>query len=116
MPALCDCSPFRRLMHRIARRAVLGWVAAMACGLALTAGAAAAAQKPEFDYEKLPCCDYHVLPAIVWSGSDPVMSFQKLAQYCGPILWFSPDEPLLREVTSDSIRIATSFPFEAKAD
>lgn len=53
---------------------------------------------------------------VIWSGSDPKMSLSRLAAYCGPILWFSPDEPLLHDSTGTGIRIPEAFPFENHPD
>jgi len=38
---------------------------------------------------------------------------RRLAAYCAPILWFSPDEPLLEDATGKGIRVPDPFPFEA---
>ena len=40
------------------------------------------------------CCGMDA-DGVVWYGSNPTITFEELAKYCGPILWFSPDEPLL---------------------
>ena len=42
-----------------------------------------------------PCCDLADVPGVVWFGMDSTMTVERLAAYCAPILWFSPDEPLL---------------------
>jgi hypothetical protein len=65
------------------------------------------------------CCDMtSVSQQVVYVGSDSKMTFEELASYCGPILWFSPDEPLLRHVRKDplDINLPMAFPFEAQAD
>ncbi|MFC2164566.1 hypothetical protein ACFLT2_06160 [Acidobacteriota bacterium] len=64
------------------------------------------------ELNKLPCCDYKEVPGVIWVGNDPIMTFQQLASYCAPIMWFSPDEPLLNDATGKDIRIPESFPFE----
>lgn len=64
------------------------------------------------ELNRLPCCDFEEVPGIIWVGNDPIMTFQKLASYCAPIMWFSPDEPLLHDATGKDIRIPESFPFE----
>ena len=61
--------------------------------------------------DEVPCCDDKV-QAIVWSGNDPLMTLQKLAAYCAPIMWFSPDEPLLEDSEGKDILLPESFPFE----
>jgi hypothetical protein len=61
------------------------------------------------------CC--HVdAPGIVWYGSEPRITFQDLARYCGPILWFSPDEPLLDGKKGAEIRVPEPVPFEEPVD
>jgi hypothetical protein len=51
-------------------------------------------------------------PYVVWYGSDETMTAERLAAYCAPILWFSPDEPLLEEKFGKDITIPNAFPFE----
>jgi hypothetical protein len=41
------------------------------------------------------------------------MTIERLAAYCAPVLWFSPDEPLLAGHTGKTITIPEPFPFEA---
>ena len=36
-------------------------------------------------------------PRVVWCGAEERLSFRRLALCAAPVLWFSPDEPLLRE-------------------
>jgi hypothetical protein len=59
-----------------------------------------------------PCCKIADVPGIVWYGSAPSMTAERLAAYCAPILWFSPDEPLLEDAIGKGIRIPDPFPFE----
>jgi hypothetical protein len=92
-----------------------GLARGMLLAVLLAAGPARAA-KPEFDFEKLRCCEYDRVQGFVWSGTDPVMPLERLAAYCAPILWFSPDEPLLEKAEPGPIRVPTAFPFEAKPD
>jgi hypothetical protein len=66
----------------------------------------------EINAEEVPCCDHAFIQAIVWSGSDSLMTLEDLAAYCAPILWFSPDEPLLGETEGKNIMIPEPFPFE----
>lgn len=66
----------------------------------------------DFDVNEIPCCEYAPYDAFVWSSMDSVMTIEELAAYCGPILWFSPDEPLLEGIAAHDIRIPTAFPFE----
>ena len=64
---------------------------------------------------KEACCQVD-FPGIVWYGSDPKMTFEELASYCGPILWFSPDEPLLDFTPGAKIMIPEPVPFEEPAN
>lgn len=74
----------------------------------------ALAQKFDFtiDAEQFPCGKYDDMQAIIWYGSDARMSLAQLAAYCAPVLWFSPDEPLLRGGQGKEIMIPEPFPFE----
>jgi len=66
---------------------------------------------------KVPCCDLYGTTGVVWVGEDSLMSFEKLAAYCAPVLEFSPDEPLLRDIEDRSrIDLPTVFPFEKRSD
>jgi hypothetical protein len=56
------------------------------------------------------------IEGLVWYGEDSLMTFEKLAALCAPILWFSPDEPLLHGTEWGEIRIPTAFPFEEPVD
>jgi len=65
------------------------------------------------------CCKHEDIAAdygIIWTGSDPQMTIERLAAYAAPILWFSPDEPLLKEGPirnkGKDIKLPTPFPFE----
>jgi hypothetical protein len=70
----------------------------------------------EMDPEDVPCCDSRVVQAIVWSGADSLMTIGDLAAYCGPVLWFSPDEPLLGDTEGEYIMLPEPFPFEDHPD
>ena len=63
-----------------------------------------------------PCCDLEGVPGVVWYGMDSAMTIQKFAEACAPILWFSPDEPLLMDRTGKEIRLPEPFPFESAPD
>jgi len=52
---------------------------------------------------------------LVWHGNDRYLSFEDLAAYCGPVVWFSPDEPLLDGATGKQVTMPTWFPFEEPA-
>lgn len=81
--------------------------------LALLPAVAAA----QFDVRRdVPCCQTEGASAVVWAGSDSLMTFADLAAYCGPVLWFSPDEPLLpRPRSAQDIAIPAAFPFDLMA-
>lgn len=64
--------------------------------------------------EDIPCCD-HSIQAIVWSGTNPKMTIRELAGYCGPTMWFSPDEPLLKETGGKDVMLPEPFPFEGSS-
>src|SRR5262245_13296052 len=84
----------------------------IAAVVSLAAGAAIAGELKftVVDPEKLPCGVGNGIEAIVWAGDDTRMTLARLAAYCAPVLWFSPDEPLLdREA---GISIPQAFPFE----
>jgi hypothetical protein len=51
-------------------------------------------------------------PYVVWWGDRETMTAAELASYCAPILWFSPDEPLLEGKSGGDIDIPMAFPFE----
>ena len=79
-------------------------------------GAVAFAQIGGFgvEPEEIPCCD-HGIQAIIWSGINPKMTIRELASYCGPIMWFSPDEPLLNEAEGKDVMLPEPFPFEGSS-
>lgn len=61
-------------------------------------------------------CDYSGMPGVVWFGTDTLLPVSRVAAYLAPILWFSPDEPLLDRAEGPAIRIPVPLPFEAPAD
>jgi hypothetical protein len=63
-----------------------------------------------------PCCELGDVPGVVWFGTDTTMTIERFVAYCAPILWFSPDEPLLDDRTGKEIRIPEAFPFENAPD
>jgi hypothetical protein len=75
------------------------------------------AASAQFDVEReVPCCEIEA-PHVVWAGADRHMSFDTLAAHCGPILWFSPDEPLLDGVERPGgIDLPMAFPFESPGE
>ncbi len=62
------------------------------------------------------CCDIEQGFQRIWSGTDPIMGFAELAAYCGPVLWYSGDEPNLEGAKGKDIRMPTNFPFEDQPD
>ena len=61
-------------------------------------------------------CDFSDVPGVVWWGTSPQMSLNRLASYIAPVYWFSPDEPLLRGAEGEEIMLPQVLPFEAPAD
>lgn len=62
-----------------------------------------------------PCCEIPD-PRVVWLGEGPSLTFDEIAAYVAPILWFSPDEPLLRGLERPAeINIPSALPFEEAA-
>ena len=55
---------------------------------------------------------------LLWTGSEPTMTIERLAAYAAPVLWFSPDEPLLKagpgrqRMKGKDIMLPEPFPFE----
>jgi hypothetical protein len=54
----------------------------------------------------------HADEAVVWRGRDPLVTVVQLAAYAGPILWFSPDEPLLAARQPRVVDLPEPVPFE----
>ena len=82
--------------------------------------AAAAAQTPEGP-PGAECCRHELRGeegGLVWTGSDETMTLERLAAYAAPVLWFSPDEPLLKpgagrpRLKGKDIVLPEPFPFE----
>jgi len=97
--------------HRTMRAAVL-LLASLAGAHASPAGAA---KHVFIDAASLKCCEYESVPGLVYVGPRNEFTFQELAAYAAPVLWFSPDEPLLADRRGPRIDIPTSFPFEDSA-
>jgi len=86
-------------------------IKSLVCAVIVLAIATTAAAQIDIQREE-PCCEIDN-PIVVWVGDDPIMTFGELAAYCGPILWFSPDEPLLENLERPGeINIPMAFPFE----
>jgi hypothetical protein len=68
------------------------------------------------------CCTHPHLAeqyGIIWTGHATKMPIERLAAYAAPVVWFSPDEPLLtigqtggRKARGRDILIPEPFPFE----
>lgn len=78
--------------------------------------APASAKIPKNVKRDRECCDLTGAPGLVWTGSDSLMTLQKIASYCGPVLWFSPDEPLLDRKHGKDIRLTRHMFFEEDPD
>jgi len=61
-------------------------------------------------------CDFSAIRRIVHWTTEREMTIQRLAEYCAPLYWFSPDEPTLLEKEGKDIRIPAVFPFEEDPD
>lgn len=97
-------------MHRNSR--ILLGLAAL-CALCLSGfGTDSAWAKPKIERKSRECCDLSKIPGVVWGGHDSIMTMQHLAELCGPIIWFSPDEPLLTRERGKAIRLTQNLPFE----
>jgi len=93
----------------------LGLLAATAAHPSLAAGQTGTAGAAD-------CCAHADLAeqyGIIWTGHDATMPIERLAAYAAPVLWFSPDEPLLkigqtggRMARGKDILIPEPFPFE----
>jgi len=67
--------------------------------------------------DEKPCCEALMAqPGIIWYGSNPKMTFEQLAAYAGPIISFSPDEPLLEGTEGADIRLPEPVYFEEDPD
>jgi hypothetical protein len=87
--------------------------AALLLSLSLLSAAPVAAQI-DVDRQE-PCCTIED-PRVVWTGQRATMTLAELAAHVAPVLWFSPDEPLLRGLERPAgIDIPTAFPFEEPA-
>jgi hypothetical protein len=58
------------------------------------------------------CQELAKKPGVIWYGKKRYLTFAQLAAYAGPVLWFSPDEPLLREKSLKEINMPMAMPFE----
>lgn len=67
------------------------------------------------DTAALRCCRYEEVPGLIYVGARNEMTFEEIASYAAPVLWFSPDEPLLEGSEGSEIMIPTPFPFEDPA-
>ncbi len=87
---------------------VLSARCAMVSVLLFAAHAAAVpAREAGYTAEEIKSTSY-----VVWYGDEETMTVERFVSYCAPILWFSPDEPLLEGRTGKEITIPEGFPFE----
>ena len=84
------------------------------CGLLGSSMAVAKPMKSQDRNRK--CGDLTGVPGVVWAGRDSILTLQEIASYCGPVLWFSPDEPLLERKHGKDIRLTRHMPFEEDPD
>jgi len=86
--------------------------------LVLLAGTASAQADAPFTTE---CCTREVAAAehgVLWAGQQRMMPIEQLVAYAAPVLWFSPDEPLLKKgpgrqrLKGRNITLPEPFPFE----
>jgi hypothetical protein len=70
---------------------------------------------------KAECCAHEALAedyGVIWTGRERTLTIERLAAYAAPVLWFSPDEPLLGlrrkrgTAAGREILIPEPFPFE----
>lgn len=87
-------------------------VAVMLLASSLAAPRLAAQQQPA----ARSACDFHEIHGAVWWGTESQMPVRRLAAYMAPVLWFSPDEPLLRKARGAAIRMPEPFPGEPIPD
>jgi len=66
--------------------------------------------------QKYPAALIRETPMAVWYGPREEMTVEEFVAYCAPVLWFSPDEPLLMDLTGKDIREPEPFPFEDNPD
>lgn len=72
------------------------------------------APEEDIDIDSRDLSDY---PMVIWTGMEaPSLTYEEIAALCGPILWFSPDEPVLERTSGKKIMVPTCFPFEQSAD
>jgi hypothetical protein len=57
-------------------------------------------------------CDYSSIRRVAYWTTERQMTIEKLASYCAPVYWLSPDEQTLEETEGKDIRIPAAFPFE----
>ena len=75
-----------------------------------------AASEPEEALETGQKCKFEDGVGIIAAGDNPKITFQQYAALCAPILWFSPDEPLLEDTEGKDIIMPMAFPFQGKAE
>ena len=53
---------------------------------------------------------------LVWYGTEFKLTFERVAAYCAPFIWFSPDEPLLHYDENGYFQLPMPLPFEDPTD
>ena len=53
---------------------------------------------------------------VIAAGTRTQISFLGYANLCAPVLWFSPDEPLLNGISGKDIDMPTAFPFQGEPE
>lgn len=61
-------------------------------------------------------CDYSKIPGVVYWTPERKLTIRKLAAYCAPVFWFSPDEPTMDDKEGKELRVPEVLPFEEKPD
>jgi len=109
--------PASWLRHHTPIREVL----TLGLGLGFACGSPAALAETPAGPPTAECCRHEDITSeygVVWTGHARMMSIERLVAYAAPVLWFSPDEPLLKagpgrqRLKSKDITIPEPFPFE----
>ncbi len=79
------------------------------------AGAAGAAEPTE-NPDEGGACLIAGAHGIIAAGENSIVSFKDYATLCAPILWFSPDEPVLEDASGLDIMVPMPFPFQGEAE
>jgi len=98
----------------------LGFVIVLLLAMAGPAAAAEPAPEPTAEPSEEPdegsVCKLKDAIGVIAAGENPQITFQQYATLCAPILWFSPDEPVLENTKGKDIMMPMAFPFQGKAE